>query len=61
MKALSTLFQILALAACLAANLHLSGEFQLTGMRRAIQAVAEVGGRKLAVELVHTGDAGADL
>jgi hypothetical protein len=37
MKTLATLVQLTALAACFAAYVSMSGEVQLTGMRRAMQ------------------------
>ena len=60
MKTLSTLLQLLALAACLAANLQSSGEFHMPGMRRALQTMTETGNHKTAGSF-YTADAVDDL
>jgi hypothetical protein len=60
MKTASTLLQLLTLAACLAANLQISGELHMPGMRRAIQTMTETGNQKT-VGSIYTADAVDDL
>ena len=45
MKTLATLVQLTALAACFAAYVSMTGEVQLTGMRRAMQIAAGSSGQ----------------
>jgi len=54
MKPASALFQIVALAACLTANLGIAGEIEMPGMRRAIQAITETGSQKNTGQAVQT-------
>jgi hypothetical protein len=43
MSTVSTLCRLLALSACLVAQLHGTGSFQMPGMRRAMQTMADAG------------------
>lgn len=46
MKRTFSIFQALALIACLSANLQTAGGLHMPGMRRAIQAIAETASGK---------------
>lgn len=61
MKTLSTLLQLFALAACLAANIQTSGDFRMPGMRRALQTMMETGGQKAVAGSFYAADAVSDL
>jgi hypothetical protein len=50
MKTVSTLLQLLALSACFATHFHTTGEFQMPGVRRAIQTMAGTDARDSSAE-----------